>query len=212
MRGTLPAVLAMLFAHAAEATRVEVQGLFEGRALVAVDGQSRLLRVGERSPEGVLLVAASPRECVVEIDGHSQRLDLSRRIASSFSAPQRPEAAIHRDLRREYHTVATIGRQQVPVLVDTGATSVAMNEEVARRLGIDFRLRGIPTVAETASGHVRAWRVTLDEVSVAGVTVRNVEALVNEGGFPTETLLGMSYLSRVEMQERAGVLRLKALH
>lgn len=192
--------------------RIEVQGLFDGRAALAVDGQPRLLRVGQTSPEGVRLVSATPRACTVEVDGQSQELTLSRRIASSFDAPDRRETSIAGNQGREYRTVATLNGQQLSVLVDTGATSVAMNDEAARRIGLDYRLRGERTSVETASGIVPAYRIMLDTVSVGGVQVRQVEAMVMEGGFPSEVLLGMSYLGKVEMQERSGILFLRDKH
>ena len=78
-------------------------------------------------------------------------------------------------------------------LVDTGATSIAMNENEARRLGIDYRVDGKPMVASTASGTSRGWRVTLDRVKIGGIELLGVEAAVIEGGYPTEALLGMSF-------------------
>ncbi|WP_410966326.1 TIGR02281 family clan AA aspartic protease, partial [Salmonella sp. SAL4449] len=86
-------------------------------------------------------------------------------------------------------------------LVDTGATSIAMNENEARRLGIDYRVDGKPMVASTASGTSRGWRVTLDRVKIGGIELLGVEAAVIEGGYPTEALLGMSFLNRVRWRE-----------
>lgn len=189
--------------------RVEVQGLFAGRAALSVDGQLRLLKSGQSSPEGVTLVSATPAACVVEFAGQRQELSLSRRIASSFAVPDRREVSVARNERREYRTTATLDGQQLPVLVDTGATSVAMNADAARRIGVDYRLHGERTHVETASGVVNAYRVMLDEVSVGGVAVHQVEAVVMEGAFPSDILLGMSYLGRVEMQDQGGILFLR---
>jgi aspartyl protease family protein len=56
---------------------------------------------------------------------------------------------------------------------------------------------------------VQAWSVTLDRVEVAGIVVRNVAASVIEGDYPTQLLLGMSWLGRVTMREEHGVLYLE---
>ncbi|HSC83403.1 MAG TPA: TIGR02281 family clan AA aspartic protease, partial [Pseudomonas sp.] len=98
----------------------------------------------------------------------------------------------------------------VQFLVDTGATTVAMNEGQARRLGIDYRVVGRPMVASTAGGNVRGWRIKLDLVKVGGLEVLGVEAVVLEGDSPTEVLLGMSFLSRVRWREDNGVLLLES--
>ena len=91
-------------------------------------------------------------------------------------------------------------------LVDTGATSIALNEGQARRLGIDFRTQGRPMVVNTASGTARAWLVNLNRVKVGPLEVLGVEAAVLEGESPTDALLGMSFLNRVRWREDQGLL------
>ena len=100
--------------------------------------------------------------------------------------------------------------QGFPALVDTGATSVAFNENQARRLGIDYRVDGKQIVVGTASGTAKAWRVHLNSVKVGAIDVMGVEAVVVEGSSPTEALLGMSFLGRVSWREDQGVLRLES--
>jgi aspartyl protease family protein len=74
-----------------------------------------------------------------------------------------------------------------------------MNSAQARRLGIDFHVEGDPTYVSTASDVVQAYRVKLDTIKVGSIQLRNVTAVVIEGVQPEEALLGMTYLSRVEM-------------
>ena len=97
----------------------------------------------------------------------------------------------------------------VGFLVDTGASSVAMNAGEARRLGIDFRVDGDSTYVSTASGVARAYRVRLDRVKVGAIELRNVEALVVDGSSPTEVLLGMSFLQRLELMNQGDHLTLR---
>ena len=52
----------------------------------------------------------------------------------------------------------------------------------------------------TANGVARAARVKLDEVSVSGAEVRDVDAYVIESGLST-SLLGMTYLGRLSRFE-----------
>ena len=67
-------------------------------------------------------------------------------------------------------------------------------------------------MASTASGTAKGWRVTLNSVKLGGVEVLGVEAIVLEGDFPTEILLGMSYLNRVGWREDQGMMYIQAKH
>jgi aspartyl protease family protein len=188
---------------------ITANALFEGRAMLTIDGQQRLLRVGETSAEGVRLVAANAREAVIEIDGRRRTLGLSSAVGGSFSAPQKRQLATQRNAAGEYRVAGTINGRQLTLLVDTGANVIALNGGEARRLGIDYRLRGTPSRVQTASGVVDAWSITLDRVEVAGIVVRNVAASVIEGAHPDPALLGMSWLARAGMREERGVLYLE---
>ncbi|MFA5679497.1 MAG: TIGR02281 family clan AA aspartic protease [Pseudomonas sp.] len=191
------------------APRVEVKGLFAGRAVLAVDGRDHLLRAGESSPEGVLLVSSTSREAIVEIDGVRTTLSLSRQIAGSFVAPSEPEQVrIARSPDSHYRVAGTINGKAVMMMVDTGATALAMNARDARQLGIDYR-SGARIRASTAGGMVDSYAVTLARVSVGGIVLHNVRGTVVEGSFPEQILLGNSFLSRVSMSEEAGMLVLR---
>lgn len=99
-----------------------------------------------------------------------------------------------------YWAEADIDGRVIRVLVDTGATVVALTRTDAQRLG----LRLVPTdfvhTVETASGPVKAASVELNHVAVAGARVNKVRALVVEQGLP-HSLLGMSYLGRLSAFE-----------
>ena len=71
-------------------------------------------------------------------------------------------------------------------------------EPVKRHVSGSTGARGQPSVAQTANGMVRAWRVTLDSVRVGDVTINGVDGLVRIE-LPI-VLLGMSFLSRTEMR------------
>ena len=94
-------------------------------------------------------------------------------------------------------------------MVDTGATSVAMNANQARRMGIDYQLIGTPIRATTASGAVDGYRVSLARVKVGEIELTNVQGVVLDGAYPLDVLLGMSWLSRVRMDERDNLLMLE---
>lgn len=193
------------------APQVQVVGLFPGAAVLSVDGQRKLVKVGQSGPAGVQLVSADSNGAVLRVEGVERRYDLSRDYGGTSgqgSAPAR--VSIARGLGGHYWVAGSISGTSVQFLVDTGATAVAMNEGAARRLRIDYRVVGQPMVVNTASGTAQAWRVKLSSVKIGAIEVLGVEAAVLEGEAPTEVLLGMSFLNRVRWREEQGMLQLEA--
>ncbi len=95
-----------------------------------------------------------------------------------------------------YWAEANIDGKAVRVLVDTGASVVALTRADALRLGVNPEPEAFTGKVQTASGVVRAAPVQLKTISVAGARVDRVEALVVEQGLEY-SLLGMSYLGRL---------------
>lgn len=204
------ALVALMASSTAGAVdKVSVKGLFKDKAILVIDGKQRLLRAGETSPEGVKLVSASSKEAVIEIDGVKSARALGTHIGSGFAPPENPAVRIWPTARNMYPVVGSINGYPVNFLVDTGATTIAMNSAEARRLGIDFAVVGEPTLSQTASGVARAWMVTLKRVRVGDIELTNVPAAVLEGNYPSEVLLGMSFLGRLDMRREQGVLELR---
>jgi aspartyl protease family protein len=213
VRGAALAVLGAVLAGGtlADAPRVRVLALFPSKAMLEIDGRERLLRAGQASPEGVTLVSADQHEAVVEVGGRRETLTFGTSVGGSFAAPETREVKIYRNAKGAYTTVGSINGRTVDIMVDTGASAIAMSATEARRLGISYRLDGDPVGVTTASGTVPGHRVTLDRVSVGEITVRNVDALVIPGDLPEQVLLGLTFLNRVEMRQEGAemVLRTK---
>lgn len=189
--------------------RVVVHGLFKDRAVVSIDGQRRVLRVGEAGEDGVRLLRADSEEALIEVDGRRRVYRLGAGIAGRYAPPQSSMVQIWPDHNGMYSTVGSINGLPVRFLVDTGASAIAMNAGEARRLGIDYLLEGTPGQVRTASGLAAAYRVTLDRVQVGAVRLHNVAALVLEGEHPEQVLLGMSFLGRLKMEREGGAMVLR---
>lgn len=202
--------LSLLPVFAAAEPRVQVVGLFPGAAVLNVDGQRKLVRVGQVGPGGVELISADAKGAVLRVEGVERNYPLSRELSAGFAEPERRHLSIAQGRGGHYWVAGSINSQSVQFLVDTGATSVAINEIQARRLGIDYRIAGKQIVVSTASGTAKAWRVQLNNVKVGTIDVLGVEAVVVEGGSPTDALLGMSFLNRVSWREDQGVLKLES--
>lgn len=95
-----------------------------------------------------------------------------------------------------YWADALIEGRAVRVMVDTGASVVALTRNDAARLGLKLTAEDFSGTLITASGPVRAAPVELQAVAVAGARIERVQALVVERGLP-HSLLGMSYLGRL---------------
>ncbi|MBL4835339.1 MAG: TIGR02281 family clan AA aspartic protease [Pseudomonas sp.] len=192
--------------------QVRVVGLFADAAVVNIDGQRHMLRIGKPGPQGVELLAADSRTATLRINGRTRQLSLQRDYTEGFAEVERKQVAIGRGVGGHFRTVGSINGQNVQFMLDTGATSVAMNSGQAQRLGIDYRLTGVPIVTSTASGQAPAYKVTLNRVKVGDIELTNVVGVVLDGAFPTEVLLGNSYLSRVRMIDNGETLLLESRH
>lgn len=179
---------------------VNIVGLTEGKAVVSINhGKARTLKAGETTPEGVKLVSATSDAAVFEINGKREVLTMGQSIAGNFASPGAQSVTLAADTRGHFVSTASINGGSVQVLVDTGATLIAMNQSEARRLGVNF-LKGQKGYSQTASGIVSVHRVKLDAVKLGDIVLNNVDASVHEGDGPPIVLLGMSFLSRVEMK------------
>jgi aspartyl protease family protein len=94
-------------------------------------------------------------------------------------------------------------------IVDTGASTIALREGDAARLGIHPSERDYSVRVATANGTTRAARVSLNRVEVGGVTVRDVTAVILPDEALGQNLLGMSFLSRLRWEQRNGRLILE---
>ena len=92
----------------------------------------------------------------------------------------------------------------VPMILDTGASAVVLTQDAARAAGLPLEVLSYSVAVDTANGKTRAAAVTLDSVSVGGLTERSVPALIAQPGQLRTSLLGMSFLNRLESWEVRG--------
>ncbi|MBT8139011.1 MAG: TIGR02281 family clan AA aspartic protease [Gammaproteobacteria bacterium] len=107
---------------------------------------------------------------------------------------------------RNNHFVTTgqINGQPVTLLLDTGATNVAIPADMGKRLQLK---RGPAGVAYTANGRVTVYATRIDRLQIGEITLQNVSADLNPGMNGSDAiLLGMSALSQVQFSQRDGKL------
>ncbi len=93
---------------------------------------------------------------------------------------------------------------KINMVIDTGASTVVLNPSDAARAGIKLESLRYSVPVQTANGTSFAARVRLRNVSVGPVSIDNVEALIAKPGALRESLLGMSFLSRLRSYEFSG--------
>jgi len=109
---------------------------------------------------------------------------------------------------RQGHFVMTgqINARPVQFMLDTGATNVAIPQEVADALRLE---RGGRVEVSTANGRTEAFRTTLNRLQIGDIVLDNVRALVVPGLDGDQVLLGMSAIKQLEFTQRGGTLLLR---
>ena len=111
---------------------------------------------------------------------------------------------VEADRQGHFWVDGEINGVSIPLMIDTGATSVALDRETAARIGIRPSAREFTGRSNTANGMARVAPVTLPRLSIGQMTVRDVQAHVLEGSMHGMGLLGMSFLRRLDAYEVRG--------
>jgi aspartyl protease family protein len=99
---------------------------------------------------------------------------------------------------------AQINGTRVAMALDTGASSVVLTQEAAKAAGLPIEVLAYTVNVDTANGRARAAPVTLDRIAIGGIIERSVPALIAPPGQLRTSLLGMSFLNRLESWEVRG--------
>jgi aspartyl protease family protein len=125
-----------------------------------------------------------------------------------FSTAEEADGAQAVRIRRQWngHFVArtNVNGKTIEMLIDTGASTVVLRTEDARRAGIDVKRLNYSVPVQTANGQSYAAPVRLSNVSIGPVTLKRVDALIAKPGSLQTSLLGMSFLSRLRSYEFSG--------
>ena len=114
------------------------------------------------------------------------------------------EIRIRKRLDGHFNANVAVNGKQIAMIVDTGASSIVLTPEDAAKASIDTRNLAYNIPVLTANGRTFAARVRLDKVAIGPLDRTNVDALVAKHGAMTQSLLGMSFLSRLRSYEFSG--------
>ncbi len=198
--------------NAVAAESIKVLGLFNGKAYLSISGNNKLLSDGE-SYKGITLIQATGRWAKVKSsDGSIFKVSIGGTIGSSYKKPERKKLKIYPNKNGMYHVNGHINNTPISFLIDTGATYVAMSERHAKKLGLNYKQKGVKSSAQTAGGIVTTWEIKLDSVDVGGMKVSFVPAAVISGDHPYQVLLGMSYLKNLKVEHSGTAMTLQKKH
>jgi len=114
------------------------------------------------------------------------------------------EVRIRKRLDGHFTATVKVNGKSLPMIVDTGASTIVLRPEDAKKAGIDVSRLTYRVPVLTANGRTIAARVRLDEVAIGPLDRKKVDALVAQPGALTQSLLGMSFLSRLRSYEFSG--------
>jgi clan AA aspartic protease (TIGR02281 family) len=155
----------------------------------------------------VLFMAAATATTVVAYRDPERLVRASDRVSELLRSRALGPASvvqIPRGTNGEFNIHAKINGIGAPMVVDTGATSVVLTYETAKAVGLPLELLEYDVDLETAGGHTKAARLTLDRLAIGHLVERSVPALVVQHGQMKTNLLGMSFLNRLESWEVRG--------
>jgi aspartyl protease family protein len=104
----------------------------------------------------------------------------------------------------EFSVSAQVNGAHIPMALDTGASAVVLTQEAAKAAGLPLEVLSYTVNVDTANGRTRAAAVTLDKIGIGGIVERSVPALIAQPGQLRTSLLGMTFLNRLESWEVRG--------
>jgi aspartyl protease family protein len=141
-----------------------------------------------------------------ELEGISERVLSELLISRPGTLSSGPGATVQVARARggDFSVQAEVNGSPVTMLVDTGASSVVLTQEAAKAASLPLDLLKYDVPIETASGRTRAAAVVLDRIAVGGIVERRVPALISAPGELRTSLLGMTFLNRLQSFEMSG--------
>jgi len=211
LTGALAAQFSLVAAQEKSVTPI---ALFNGKAMISVDGaKAKIIAVG-KSYKGVTVISSTTDEAIVEVEGQRQVLTLnggtvlSGSLAAAPASSHRESVTLYENDQGFYESNGKINGRNLRFLIDTGANLVVLSSNQADRIGLEYQ-DGTRTYAVTASGTAPMFAITLDKISIGGIVLNNIRAGIIEGQFPAKPLLGMTFLSKLDMNRSGKTMVLK---
>jgi len=193
--------LALFCASSQADKNIQVQALMPGMVVLLIDDERVTLKNDSPVTQGIKLLFSDTQSAVLEIEGEKKTVFMGAAVSTQFSKREVISEQVIADKYGMFRVHGSINGQSIKFLIDTGASSVAMSAKEARRLGIQYRLKGRPIKTNTASGVADGWALNLDSVRVGQLVERNIRGTVIDGDYPYQVLLGMTFLNRMKVDK-----------
>ena len=125
--------------------------------------------------------------------------------SASVLAGQKGELFLRANPRGHYYAEGELNGKRAKFLLDTGATQIAVPQQVARRIGLR---EGALSYVSTAGGFSDARDTTIDEVIIGPLVLKDLSGVILPDMQGDAILLGMNALGRLDITQRDGVLKL----
>lgn len=139
---------------------------------------------------GALIVIDVARQA----KGSDAKLDL---VGSTQARISGGETVIPLGADGHYHAVLIVNGQEVPAMIDTGATFTSFEQATADRLGLSPSPGRLPTELSTANGVIMAHFGVARELRLGGITVSDAEIAITPNTRSTQSVVGMNLLSKL---------------
>jgi aspartyl protease family protein len=174
-------------------------------------GSAVLILFRERLAQALLAAVLWVALALVLVVGYTYRFEL-RDVADRVMAEVVPghvimrgrTVEVARTVNGDFDVSAQINGARIAMVLDTGASSVVLTRDDAKAAGLPLEVLAYNVAIDTANGRARAAAVTLDRVGIGGLVEHSVSALVVQPGQLKTSLLGMSFLNRLQSWEVRG--------
>lgn len=188
---------------------IRVLGLFKNMAVLNINDHRTVMHVGDRREGNVRLLAANSEKALFEIKGRRVELSLSDNNSIRTDLPSsgghQAQLISNGGL---YGVTGAVNGQLADFVVDTGASYVTMSPQQAQMLHLDYHT-GKKVMMNTANGKATAHVFTIKTLRIGGIELHNVDGAVMSNLSSSKILLGMSFLSQVDMRHGTGFMVLK---
>lgn len=156
---------------------------------------------GQKLGKGMLIVAWLGVMALLTLyfSGVEENRNNPNREVTSASGDGYREIVLKRNAKGHYIANGEINGEPVTFLLDTGATLVAVPYHLMDRLGLE---KGMAVPTHTANGVSTSYMTTIDWLTLGSIEMENVRAGLAAGLKGNEILLGMSFLSHLELVQR----------
>ena len=143
--------------------------------------------------------------------GYTYRFELREvadRVMAEFipghAATRGRTVEVSRGQGGNFIVLTQVNGARLPMILDSGASSVVLTHDAAKAAGLPLEMLSYSVAVDTANGRTRAAPVTLQSIAVGGLVEREVAALIAQPGQLRQSLLGMSFLNRLQSWEVRG--------